>query len=369
MTRARTALSASTFASALVLAGMVTLAPGVSAVTAADQPRAEAVTPECTITGTAGKDVLQGTSRADVICGLAGNDTLMGVGGNDTLMGGAGKDKLDAGKGKDDLIGGTGLDQLTTGPGADLCSDDPADTVTDTCDVDTSGPEVSNVDLPASLAAGSTLTITWDVADAAGVTNTNLFIGGQSGFVDWCPFGLAGALISGNDTDGTYTGSCEVPADAVSGQYSVTIGASDVFGNQTSQGGTEFTVTGGSDDSSAPISSDLVFPTSVEPGESIVLQWRATDETGVEYTFPWISGSDGNLIGPDGEFYATPDSNSSELVSGTATDGIYEASVTISDTIPDGFYNVRFTNGDVLDNSTYEVYLDEAGNEVGFTIS
>jgi glucose/arabinose dehydrogenase/Ca2+-binding RTX toxin-like protein len=46
----------------------------------------------CTITGTAGEDVLLGTEGDDVICGGEGNDTLKGKGGNDTLEGGAGND-------------------------------------------------------------------------------------------------------------------------------------------------------------------------------------------------------------------------------------------------------------------------------------
>ena len=36
------------------------------------------ITAGCTITGTAGADVLRGTPRADVICGLGGDDILWG---------------------------------------------------------------------------------------------------------------------------------------------------------------------------------------------------------------------------------------------------------------------------------------------------
>ncbi|MDQ3663416.1 MAG: hypothetical protein M3353_01980, partial [Actinomycetota bacterium] len=45
--------------------------------------------PVCTVTGTAGADVLVGTRRTDVICGLGGNDELRGVRGGDVLRGGA----------------------------------------------------------------------------------------------------------------------------------------------------------------------------------------------------------------------------------------------------------------------------------------
>jgi Ca2+-binding RTX toxin-like protein len=76
-------------------------------------------TPPCTITGTAGNDVLYGTRGDDIICGLAGNDRLFGKGGNDELLGGDGKDKLAGGDGKDKLIGGAGKDRLAGGDGTD----------------------------------------------------------------------------------------------------------------------------------------------------------------------------------------------------------------------------------------------------------
>lgn len=48
--------------------------------------------PTCTITGTAGADILTGTAGADTICGLAGDDTIKGLGGDDTVIGGPGSD-------------------------------------------------------------------------------------------------------------------------------------------------------------------------------------------------------------------------------------------------------------------------------------
>jgi hypothetical protein len=75
--------------------------------------------PHCTVTGTAGRDVLRGTSRADVICGLGGNDRIIGKGGNDRLLGGAGNDVLVGGPGADRLDGGAGRDRLVGGAGRD----------------------------------------------------------------------------------------------------------------------------------------------------------------------------------------------------------------------------------------------------------
>ena len=47
---------------------------------------------ECTVMGTADRDVLAGTAGNDVICGFGGNDVVKGLGGDDTLKGGEGYD-------------------------------------------------------------------------------------------------------------------------------------------------------------------------------------------------------------------------------------------------------------------------------------
>ena len=91
----------------------------------------------CTITGTAGNDVLTGTSGDDVICGLGGNDTLSGLGGNDTLLGGAGQDSLVGGIGTNTVDGGTGADSVTyswvaSGVTANLSTSTATGPVTDT---------------------------------------------------------------------------------------------------------------------------------------------------------------------------------------------------------------------------------------------
>jgi subtilisin family serine protease len=79
----------------------------------------------CTITGTAGPDVLVGTSGIDVICGRGGNDVLRGKGGDDILNGGPGDDRLIGGAGDDLLLGKGGNDLLKGGPGFDTCKGGP----------------------------------------------------------------------------------------------------------------------------------------------------------------------------------------------------------------------------------------------------
>ena len=83
----------------------------------------------CTITGTAGDDVLLGTSGDDVICALGGNDVIRaraGVDivragrGNDVTYAGGGSDVVAARGGHDVAYGGYGRDRLRGGRAADV---------------------------------------------------------------------------------------------------------------------------------------------------------------------------------------------------------------------------------------------------------
>ncbi len=75
--------------------------------------------PVCTVTGSAGDDVLIGTAGDDVLCGRGGDDRLLGRGGDDILRGGRGGDRLRGGFGADRLRGGRGPDRLYGGYGPD----------------------------------------------------------------------------------------------------------------------------------------------------------------------------------------------------------------------------------------------------------
>jgi Tol biopolymer transport system component len=83
--------------------------------------------PGCTITGSAGDDLLIGTSADDVLCGMGGHDRLRGRGGDDRLRGGRGQDRLRGGRGPDRLFGGFGDDLLRGGPGPDRLRGGPGD--------------------------------------------------------------------------------------------------------------------------------------------------------------------------------------------------------------------------------------------------
>jgi len=75
--------------------------------------------PVCTVTGSAGDDVLIGTAGDDVLCGRGGDDRLLGRGGDDLLRGGRGGDRLRGGWGADRLGGRRGPDRLYGGYGPD----------------------------------------------------------------------------------------------------------------------------------------------------------------------------------------------------------------------------------------------------------
>ena len=97
--------------------------------------------PACTMSGTAGRDVLVGTEGADVICGLGNRDVIDGRGGNDVVFGGAGADSIRGGGGQDMLFGENGADTIDSGDGAsgdvvsggtgrDVLTGDPGDGLT-----------------------------------------------------------------------------------------------------------------------------------------------------------------------------------------------------------------------------------------------
>jgi Ca2+-binding RTX toxin-like protein len=68
--------------------------------------------PECTRTGTSGRDVISGTKGPDVICALAGNDYVAAGGHADLVLGSQDSDTLVGGYGRDRLKGGQGNDRI-----------------------------------------------------------------------------------------------------------------------------------------------------------------------------------------------------------------------------------------------------------------
>lgn len=406
VSRRRTTACAVLMASAL---GVGFVASGASA--------APTTSPGCTITGTAGNDTLRGTAGADVICGLGGNDVITGAGGNDVLDGGPGSDRLDGGVGNDRLVGAAGNDQLdggtgndtlvagdgsdittggagndqvdggagndavgggagndtlkggagtdsvNTGGGTDTCAPDSADRVAGACTTDRTGPTITWIEVPTTVTAGTTFSARFSVADASGVDPQSpaAFLGGASGYVtSWCGFPVVPTQISGTATDSTWSISCSVPAQAVSGTYSLFLGAQDFFANSSwlspgTTGNGDFAVVGGNADNQAPAISTVVVPATATPGSPLTFTWRATDATGVAYAMAWVYGPNGP-VDASGAPVVDYGTKGGERVSGTATDGGWSQTVTVPANAVQGTYSVWISTTDTLGNKTYEQY-------------
>jgi len=371
----------------LALAGAIAL-PG-SAVAVASSPE------RCTIVGTDGADRIVGTEGPDVICGLGGNDVIVGGGGDDVIVGGPGDDRIVGGSGDDMLLGGEGRDRLSGGTGADVlmgeedrdslvggaesdhllggggrdaigagssgdtCSGDPVDRVAGTCIQDTTAPAIDQVAVPSEVAAGTTIVFSWRVSDDSGLYDvaegqpaTTAFVGGPSGWVRFCTFGLPGRRVAGDEKTGVYEASCAIPSNVPSGVYSVFLGASDLYGNSTFDAGTEFAVVGGSADGSVPSVTDVrTDAASYAPGAVVTFTFRATDATGVAYVIPWAFGPNGRLVDDAGRLWL--DFAAAERISGDANDGRYTVSLKLLDSAATGTYVLWFSVADVLDNREF----------------
>ncbi|MEI6447334.1 MAG: calcium-binding protein [Actinomycetes bacterium] len=408
----RSGNAASSAAVQRVLAGAALTASVLGlALTAA--PQATAASEPCTITGNSNSNVLRGTPGNDVICGLGGNDVIYGGGGNDVIKGGTGndrisgdggndvisgeagndsvnggvgndtvdggtgndsiggvtgndvldgdtgRDQLSGGSGDDALQGGTGIDQISPGTGANTCAADSTDRVAGSCTIDRTGPTAAWVDVPSTVTAGETFTATFSLKDPSSIdpNSPNVKIGGAPGWITtWCgdagSFPLMASLASGSIADGVWSVTCTVPAKAVNDTYSFFLSAQDSFANSADGPSADFTVVGGSADNGAPLISDVVIPTSAEPGETITLTWRAADPSGVKDTpYPWVYRPAPQFGVIYGEGVSSP-----VLTSGTALDGTWSQTITLPANSVSGTYYVYISVRDELGNKTYERY-------------
>jgi len=369
----------------------LTLALGAVGVPAADAAtvatcngaRATIVSSAATVTGTAGRDIIVGTRTAgqtinalagnDFICASSGPDVInagdgtdmvLSAGGNDRVDGGAGADMLNGGAGTDTLVGGLGNDSLnggaardtlTPGAGVNVCSTDPLDTLVGVCPPDTSGPVISAVSVPASITAGGVLSLQFDVADAGGVNNAFFKISGASGWVTtWCGFGTDAPLGAGTPFAGTYSASCPVPAAAVNGTYTLWLDAQDVFGNFTTSTQVDFQVGGGSSDAAAPVVSGA--SAGVVPGSpgSVVVRWRATDETGVSGVAAYLALNSYSFADNTGSSYFDYGAAVTRT-SGDAKDGTYEVTLLRRNNAPAGTYTLWISIVDTLGNKDFQM--------------
>jgi acid phosphatase type 7 len=109
---------------------------------------------ECTITGSAGDDVLDGTGASDVVCGLGGDDMITTESGSHVVLAGAGDDTLIGGPGVDRLYGSSGTDTFRARDGSrDLLDGGPGRDRADAGRLDRS-THVESLSDPVVVAAG-----------------------------------------------------------------------------------------------------------------------------------------------------------------------------------------------------------------------
>ena len=311
------------------------------------------------VSGDQGNDVLSGDSGDDTANGDSGSDTINGGIGNDVLNGGVDNDQVAGGIGDDALRGGAGTDQIYAGTGADTCASDSADRVSGACSIDKTGPAAAWVNVPSTVTAGESFTATFSLKDPSSIdpNSPNVKIGGAPGWITtWCgdagSFPLMATRVSGTNADGVWSVTCKVPAKAVNNTYSLFIDSQDSFGNSSDSPSADFTVVGGSSDSGPPLISDVVIPTSVKPGETITLTWRASDPSGVKDTpYPWAYRPAPQFGVIYGDGVEAP-----VRTSGTAFDGAYSQTLTVPVNSVKGIYPVYISAGDELGNKTYQQY-------------
>jgi len=304
------------------------------------------------VNGGGGDDLLSGNFGDDAVNGGLGNDRVNGDAGNDVISGNEGSDTLGGGLGDDRLNGGAAPDVIDPGAGSNTCGSDASDSMRGPCVIDATGPVISNIVVPEVVSAGETVTFTWRVTDPSGVTNTNMRIGGYSGWItSWCGFVVVADLVIGDAFDGTYQASCDLPANTVNGSYTVFLMASDSFGNSAAWDASsqfDFSVGNGSSDSTPPAVSDL---SARVDGDSVIVRWRAADPAGMGGQSAWLAHnvySFASVAGPYFQYQAAV------LVEGDRFDGVYEQRIARRAIAPNGTYTVWLTVIDALGNKNFD---------------
>jgi hypothetical protein len=215
------------------------------------------------------------------------------------------------------------------------------------------GPVISDVVTSQTVTAGTPLRVSWTVNGASPASNPWMLVGGASGWVPWCGFPTYASLIGGSDDNLRFEALCDVPTTVPDGTLTVFIGAVDDFGNR-SEVTVDVTIVGGSSDGQAPVVSEVsLSSTNTTPGARVVVRWRAGDETGVADTYPMVAGPNGHFVNLDtGEPWSA--FTVGTLVSGTPTNGIYEAVVDLSPNAIEGTYSLWFGARDGLGNRMFE---------------
>jgi Ca2+-binding RTX toxin-like protein len=300
--------------------------------------------------GGGGVNELRGGDGGDTIAGGAGEDELIGQGGddriygepaNDVLSGGDGDDTLDGGPGVDSCDGGTGTNQFAGG-----------------CDTD--APQLEQVTIfPGSIDTSSgpeDVTFTLELADAVtgiDAAASEVALAAPNG----TPRGSAPLeLVAGTQHDGTFEATISVPHYAPEGAWTAGLLLADNAGNEEAWSAQELAGAGfpasfdqeGSGDEEAPeLATFSIAPGSFETSgasQDVTFTLGVTDDlAGLD-----LAGSRVEVFSPLGE---PRGSDTLSLVSGTFTNGTFEAVVTVPRYSPQGAWTVSV------------LLSDNAGNE------
>lgn len=284
------------------------------------------------VSGGAGNDSVQGGTGDDTVSGGTGNDSESGGSGNDVLTGSSGTDVLNGGDGSDDLDGGAGADHEIGGSGTNWCTLDPADTTRTGCVYDAKRPWATQVHLSATTVdvttSARTLTYWLWVGDDTGATRVQVDAqGGSNGQVSF-PMGWP-IRVSGTARGGWWRGTARVPRWLEPATVSLNVNVADRVGRW---GYHEFadalTVLDRAPDRGTPVVSG---PMSISPSSVNVLTRAQVVTARVRLVDDRSGVQDPYLCPghPNEDSYQADGCPTMELVSGTARDGIWQASYTV----------------------------------------
>ncbi len=169
-------------------------------------------------------------------------------------------------------------------------------------------------------------------------------------------------LESGTPFDGIWRGVITVPASFAAGLYGITVyDVVDAAGNRTSPyngGGASFTVTGGTNDTTAPLFGDVVATTStVAAGGNVTISARIGD------ALTGVASASVHIV--YGATMQSPLDAPLTLASGTPQDGTWRATIPVPAAYPSGgYYGAQITATDVAGN----IATMQAGN-ISFTVT
>ncbi len=211
---------------------------------------------------------------------------------------------------------------------------------------------------PTTASAVDYVTVTVSISDATGVTgdfNASVALqsdtGEQAAFPVWMRNWV---LLSGDATNGTYEATLQVRQGVAAGVYRAIVWAIDDLANDTSEIFEDvLTIEVFHSDTDGPeISFVGISPTTASAGDNVTVTVSISDATGV----PNSDSSTTVTLQSDTGVTASMWKRL-VLLSGDATNGIYEATLTV-DSVAGGVYGVSVSANDGFWNATRELFED-----------